>query len=142
MSAKSKRSGATAPLRRTGLQRLSCPEGCETFAYLTVAAIERGRLPLCPDCAGRLLPDHPELAAKVLGPEEWDRHPWLAEFVRQCASIDHGQAAHIQRGRNVQQRDTLAAERVAEMLRAEYRARQLAGLVQFARAQEPEEVPF
>lgn len=127
------------PLKRTGLHRCSCPHGCDTFAYMTVSAIERGPLPLCGECGARLLPDHPELAAKVLGPDDWASHPWLAEFMRACASVDHGQASHVQRGRNVKPRDELAYSRVMDIMRAESRARQLAGL---RRPVAPEPMPF
>jgi hypothetical protein len=55
-----KRSGPR-PWKRGGLHKLACHD-CRTYAYATVAQIERHGLLACPACGERMVPDELELA--------------------------------------------------------------------------------
>lgn len=117
--------------RRTGTERVMCLQGCSAV-HMTTASIRRDPLPMCGGCGSRMWPEHPQLAEEVMPAELWPSHPWLAELERKTDSVARGQASHVQRGRQVEHAETVAADHIAKAWRAATRARRRSGLAQYA----------
>lgn len=108
------------------------------------AIVERG-LPSCA-CGGILWPwDLDDLDAVALAgrlsDELYASHPLVIEYERKLASVRHGQAPQVQRGRDdcIAQPDALAFQHVAELVRSTNVAAQLAAA---RRLRVEEEIPF
>ena len=126
-------------MTRQGLKRLECPEGCGPILYATLAQLERYGLPNGP-CGHRMVPEDLEVAAHILDRSELASPPAWREFEREASSILHGQASHVQRGRDVMPAETLAAQRVRDATRAVAHARRISGLVNVGVSADP--MPF
>jgi hypothetical protein len=129
-------------MSRQGLKRLECADQCGALAYMTLAQLERHGCPCCP-CGAAMVPEALEVACAVLTPEQLDLHPSWRDFWGRQRSIQHGQASHIQRGRQVRAPEAIAAERIDRDLTRAARERRLSGLKQYANAASAvEEIPF
>ena len=115
---------------RRGLQRLECE--CGAIAYATWAQCESRPLPVCGQCAAPYVPTDPDLAALVCSPEALAAHPWVAEYERQTASVEHGQAGPARSlrstGKVFRPAEEIAWERVRSAMREAAREAQLAPL--------------
>ncbi len=116
-----------AATKRTGLHKCSCWDCPDGSAYLTVAQIEKGRVPSC-FCGGRLVPDRFDLAELVLEPAELEQHGEYREYQSRLAGAVKGQASHVQRGRQTRAPETVALEHVAKSRQVAARAMKLAAL--------------
>jgi hypothetical protein len=83
-----------------------------------------------------MVPEDLEVAALVMPRGELEEVPAWREYVRECSSVLHGQASHVQRGRQVRPAEMVAAERVARQAKHAARERRLSGLVQFTQVAE------
>lgn len=126
-------------LKRTGLHRAECEHECGAYVYATVAMLERHGCPVCA-CGGRLIPDHPDLAAAVLPDASLDAHPAVLAYHRELARVMHGRAPREQRigshTARTQARsadaalsaEDLASQRVEQARREAAHARRMSGL--------------
>lgn len=129
-------------MTRQGLKRIGCTDQCGAIAYMTLAQLERHGVPACP-CGAPMYPEAIEVAASVLSREQMDRHPAWRSFWSETRKVQHGQAPHIQRGRDVLPPETIAHDRIERQQKTEAHARRLGGLRQYAiAAQAVEEMPF
>ena len=74
--------------RTQRLRKVQCPD-CDYVAYISRWWMDTG-LPGCP-CGGRLIPDDPEDAARVLSPDELEAHPWHQLYRQALAGAEKAQ---------------------------------------------------
>lgn len=120
--------------KRGGLHRLVCP-CCPTYGYYTVAMLEDAGLPVCwrEGCGETLQPERLELALLIGA----DDAPVMRAYASKVNSVMHGQASHVQRGRDVESPEWRALEAISAEQRKISRARRLSAL-----APAPEPMPF
>lgn len=108
-------------MTRRGVHRLEC--ACGAIVYSTVPNLERHGLPACA-CGERFTPESVELA-EALGVIDCAA---VSEYAAELRKVQHGQAPHGIKGRELRPAESVAFERVESRRREMARNRRLGAL--------------
>lgn len=113
-------------MTRRGVHRLECA-ACGAIVYSTVPTLESKGLPLC-DGGGQHAPTRFDPESVELAEHLGVHAPAVDEYVAELRKVQHGQAPHGLKGRELRPAESVAFERVERRRREMARARRLDAL--------------
>ena len=121
----------TGTAKTTRNRPCECEHGCGSKLRASRSQLDRG-LYVCP-CGGAMVPSALEdmLRAFERGhvtAEQLEAHAEYADYSAALESVQHGQLAHVRKGRTVRSAESLAAERVYKARAFQAYSNQLAAL--------------